>query len=95
MKIPKLCWLYQALVWLTKLSQAREELDAAFCVANHENMRQEIEVHLEKSGDTKFVGSATVMEAKHKIYKECLGFEDFKNYDGVRFGFINFYSDRP
>ena len=42
---------------------------------------------LESNGDAKFVGSATVMEAKHKIYKECLGFENFKNYDGIRFGY--------
>ena len=28
-----------------------------------------------------------VVEAKHGIYRDCLGFKDFKNFDGVRFGF--------
>ena len=29
------------------------------------------------------------MEAKHTIYKEYLGFEDFKNYNGVLLGYVN------
>ena len=32
-------------------------------------MRQEIEVYLETNSNAIFVGSATAMEAKHKIYK--------------------------
>ena len=34
-----------------------------------------------------FRGTITPKEAKHIIYKECLGFADFTNFDGVRFGF--------
>ena len=32
-------------------------------------------------------GTITFKEAKYSIYKNVLGFEDFKNWDGVRFGF--------
>ena len=38
-----------------------------FDVSNSENMRQEIEVHLESNGVAKFVGSAMVMEAINAI----------------------------
>ena len=41
-------------------------------------------------GDAKFVGSATVMEAKQKIYKECLGFKDFKTITVYIIGYISF-----
>ena len=33
----------------------------------------------------KFVGSITPQEAKFSIYRDSLGFEDFSNFDGVRF----------
>ena len=26
-----------------------------------------------------------MQEAKYNIYRDCLGFKDFKNFDGVRF----------
>ena len=28
-----------------------------------------------------------MQEAKHAIYRDCLGFRDFKKFDVVRFGF--------
>ena len=28
---------------------------------------------------------ATMQEAKYEIFRDCLGFKDFKNFDGVRF----------
>ena len=35
-----------------------------------------------------FRGTITPKEAKHILYKVCLGFEDYTNFDRVRFGFI-------
>ena len=29
--------------------------------------------------------SLTMQEAKHGIFRDCLGFKDLKNFDGVRF----------
>ena len=34
-----------------------------------------------------YIGTVTMTEAKHGIYRDCLGFTDFKNFDGVRFSF--------
>ena len=34
-----------------------------------------------------FTGTITPQEAKFAIYKECLGFEDMQNFDGVRIAF--------
>ena len=34
-----------------------------------------------------FTGTVTMAEAKHGIYRDCLGFVDFKNFDGVRFSY--------
>ena len=28
-----------------------------------------------------------MQEAKHGIYRDCLGFKDFSNFDGVRFSY--------
>ena len=36
---------------------------------------------------SKFIGSITPQEAKFIIYRDCLGFTDFSNFDGVRFAF--------
>ena len=35
-----------------------------------------------------FTGSLTIQEAKHGIYRDCLGFKDFKNFDGVLFAYM-------
>ena len=58
-----------------------------FTVENVDHMRQEIEVGFEKVNGEPFRGSITRQEAKHLIYKQCLGFEDFSNFDGVRPGY--------
>ena len=34
-----------------------------------------------------YTGTITMTEAKHGIYRDCLGFVDFKNFDGVRFSY--------
>ena len=51
-------------------------------------MRQEIEIDILTNNEEKFIGSVTPKEAKFTIYKNCLGFKDFSNFDGMRFGFI-------
>ena len=45
--------------------------------------REEIEIELRDEKDESFGGS----EAKYDIYRDCIGFRDFKNFDGVRFSF--------
>ena len=50
-------------------------------------MRQEIEIELLSCNDAKFTGSLTLQEAKHRIYRDCLGYKDFKNFDGVRLAY--------
>ena len=56
-------------------------------ISNEGSMRQEIEIELLSCEDEKFTGSLTMQEAKHGIFRDCLGFKDFKNFDGVRFAF--------
>ena len=34
-----------------------------------------------------FTGTVTMAEAKVGIYRDCLGFVNFKNFDGVRFSY--------
>ena len=48
-------------------------------------MRNEIEIELLIADQAKFTDSMTMLEAKHGIYR--LGFKDFKNFNGVRFGY--------
>ena len=67
-------------------------IEASFIVANDNNMREEIEVELVSSNGLPFRGSITVLEAKHGIYRDCLGFADFSNFDGVRLIFTGTYS---
>ena len=54
-----------------------------FDTAKH---REEIEI-IEKKNGVAYTGSITFKEAKYSIYKNVFGFEDFKNWNGVRFGF--------
>ena len=46
-----------------------------------------IEIELISCDGEKFTGSLTMQEAKHGIFRDCLGFKDFKNFDGVRFAY--------
>ena len=48
---------------------------------------EEIEIEMRDENDENFIGTITMTEAKHGIYLDCLGFVDFKNFDGVRFSF--------
>ena len=56
-------------------------------VRNEGALREEIEIELVSCDGVKFTGSLTMQEAKHGIFRDCLGFKDFKNFDGVRFAF--------
>ena len=62
-------------------------VEASFEVSNDGSNRHEIEVALVTLNGNKFIGSITPQEAKFSIYKECLGFNDFSNFDGVRFAY--------
>ena len=49
-------------------------------------MREEIEIQFNLLNGKPFRGTITLSEAKHGIFKDALGFEDFSNFDEVRFG---------
>ena len=56
-------------------------------IKNDGAIREQIEIELISCEDEKFTGSLTMQEAKHGIFRDCLGFKDFKNFDGVRFAY--------
>ena len=57
-------------------------------VVNHDGgWREEIEIELRDEKGESFNGTITMTEAKYGIFRDCLGFKDFKNFDGVRFSF--------
>ena len=63
------------------------QVDPVYLVKNSGAMREEIDIQFDTLNGKPFRGTITPSEAKHGIYKEALGFEDFTNFDGVRFGF--------
>ena len=63
-----------------------QDLDV-ITVTNNGSLREEIEVELVSCDGENFTGSLTMQEAKHGIFRDCLGFRDFKNFDGVRFAY--------
>ena len=63
------------------------EVEGIFCINNDRAFREEIEVQFLTLNGLKFCGSITYQEAKHVVFKECLGFGDFTNFDGARVGF--------
>ena len=63
------------------------QVKGTFNVSNDRQMRQELEIALESMNGEVFRGTVTRQEAKFGIYRECLGFNDFSNFDGARFGF--------
>ena len=57
-------------------------------VANNDGAwREEIEIELRGENGEAFTGTITMQEAKHGIYRDCLEFRDFTNFDGIRFGY--------
>ena len=61
-------------------------VEGLFDVQNNGGMRQEIEIALESLNGEPFRGTITPLEAKYGIYSKCLGFPDFDNFEGFRFG---------
>ena len=47
--------------------------------------REEIEVKLRNEVGESYTWTVTMTKAKDGIYRDSLGFSDFKNFDGVRF----------
>ena len=50
-------------------------------VTNSGAMREELKVKLVSCDRENFTGSLTMQEAKHGIFRDCMGFRDFKNFD--------------
>jgi hypothetical protein len=63
------------------------EVEGIFGVNNDAGMRQEIEVHLLKMNGEQFTGSITHQEATHIIFRDCLEFGDFSNFEGACVGY--------
>ena len=69
------------------LTSRTGQLRGTFNVLNEKAMREELEIAFVSMNGSTFRGSVTLQEAKHIIYKECLGFEDLSNFDGARTGY--------
>ncbi len=63
------------------------EAEAIYTVNNDGAFREELTVHFLTINGEKFHGSITYQEAKHIVFKHCLGFGDFSNFGGARVGF--------
>ena len=62
-------------------------VEGAFTITNEGAYREELEIGLDTINGQPFKGSITRQEAKLEIYKKCLGFGDYSNFDGVRLGY--------
>ena len=62
-------------------------VEGQFGIQNQGHMREEIEISLLTLNGNKFIGTITPQEAKFNIYRDVLRFNDFTNFDGVRFAF--------
>ena len=58
-------------------------------INNVKALREELEIAIGTMNGMPFRGTVTLNEAKHCIYKECLRFSDFTNFDGARTGYRN------
>ena len=56
-------------------------------VSNDGAWLEEIKIEMRNTYGENFTGSVTKTEAKPGIYRDCLEFTDFKNFDGVRFSY--------
>ena len=75
----------------TEMVSASTTPDDKLCelvtVTNDGAWREEIEIEMRNEDNESYIGTVTMTEAKHGIYRDGLGFRDFKNFDGVRFSF--------
>jgi hypothetical protein len=58
-------------------------VEGVYSLINDGAMRKEIEVHFLTLNGEKFSGSVSPEEAKHNVFRECLGFADFSNLGGA------------
>lgn len=63
------------------------EAGGIYSINNEGALREEIEIEFGTINGEKFHGTITHREAKHCIFKECLGFGDYSNFDGARIGY--------
>ena len=63
------------------------EVEGVFNIKNEGALREELEVEFNTINGEKFFGSITPQEAKHVVFRDCLGFGDFSNFDGARIGY--------
>ena len=68
----------------TKMKEAFQDI---VTVNNDGAWREELEIELRHEDGESYIGTVTMQEAKYGIYRDGLGFKDFKNFDGVRFTF--------
>ena len=70
-----------------KVKAKRLQREGVYEVKNDGAFRQEIEIDVLTKNGLPITGSVLLKEAKYNIYRYCLGFENFNNLEGVRFGF--------
>ncbi len=63
------------------------EIEGIFVIKNDGAFREELEVQFDTLNGFKFSGTITPQEAKFNIFRDCLGFRDFSNFDGARIGY--------
>ena len=71
----------------SKAPEACPSVEGVFNVNNEGAFREELEIGVVSINGLPFRGSLTRQEAKLEIYKKCLGFADYSNFDGVRLGY--------
>jgi hypothetical protein len=57
------------------------QVNVDFYITNDKALREDIEIAFGSTNGTFFRDSVTLQEAKHIIYKVCLGFINFSNFD--------------
>jgi hypothetical protein len=63
------------------------EVDGVYSINNAGALREELEIECNTINGEKFHGTVTHNEAKYIIFKECLGFGNFTNFDGARIAY--------
>jgi hypothetical protein len=70
----------------------QSDLNPIFLVSNEAGLREEIVIELCTVNNQPFRGSLTELEAKHGIYRDCLGFKHLSNFDRVRLSYRGIHS---
>ena len=67
-----------------QVQDQNKKLREIVTVSNDGAWREEIEIEMRNEDGESYTGTVTMTEAKHSIYRDGLGYTDFKNFDGVR-----------